>query len=324
MTRYDILHRFAEDNRTHRDHAFTFMVLTEMWVNNGQKEATELDLTELLRLLKTKRSTMFDWLRQLETFGYMDLHRGHNQHQKTTFRLYPSRTARTQIGQQPGLSSAEVGQHVPNPDSTYPNRTAEQAENVTQIGQHVPKSDGTYPNRTAESELSTSEMAIPSSRTGLATGNVDKSGSVQRVLVHNNNHLLNKIDVSIKDDDDVKGVQGKKQRSPKLAKCTFADSPVFDLAKFTENLQAEFPAADLKHYHARLLNWRDKAGTTPQRADWLSTAKTFLLNDQRDDKLFTNTTVKPPHNANRNNSRNSGPIIPATTDDQPRRFGGWQ
>lgn len=95
MTRYEILHRFAEDERTHRDHAFTFHVLTELWAAKGQPDSIELDLGELLRILKTKRSTVFRWLAELEQFGYIIYRRAKNQHEVSTVTISKPKTKRS-------------------------------------------------------------------------------------------------------------------------------------------------------------------------------------------------------------------------------------
>lgn len=316
MTRYDQIKLFAADSRTHRDHAYTFMVLTEMWIYQGKPDSIELNVETLLQMLKTKRSTLFDWLRQLEQFGYLEWRRAANQREKSTATLYPNRTADTQLGQ-----------HVPDSDSTAPNRTVEQVGSLTQTGQHVPDSDGRHPNRTAE---------MPPERP--KRGFRDLSTAAQPVLVYNNNHLGKNFNTCFKGDivvmSDEKGVQGKKPPTARKPhrdrqtnthpKTAFTESPLAGLSQFQEALSAEYPTADLPHYHARLLNWRDKSGAVPKRSDWLSTAKTFLLNDTRDGKLVTNLPIiKHLHYGNRNADTRTDTIIPQPAATERRRFGAW-
>jgi hypothetical protein len=81
--------------------------------------------------------------------------------------------------------------------------------------------------------------------------------------------------------------------------------------------------ADLDHYHARLLSWRDTKGAEPLRADWLTTARKFVLNDIADNRLVTVTTVKPLHNASRNTNNPTGSIIQPPAIGERRRFGSW-
>ncbi len=109
--------------------------------------------------------------------------------------------------------------------------------------------------------------------------------------------------------NDEKGVQGKKRKrtkreSPQAEKSTFANSAIADIARFREAF-ADDPTgktADLDHYYGRLLNWRDKRGNVPERTDWISTARTFMLNDYREGKLVTHQT-RPSYVSNTRNSR---------------------
>ncbi len=83
MTRYEILLRFADDSRTHRDHAFTLHVLTEMWVASGKPTTFTSDFQAVLRLIRTSRRNLFRWMAELETFGFISYQRGKNQHDKS-------------------------------------------------------------------------------------------------------------------------------------------------------------------------------------------------------------------------------------------------
>jgi hypothetical protein len=168
MTLSAIIHRFANDERTHRDHAYTFVVLANQWHQQGQPDLLPIDPAQLLAVLKTKRSTLFDWLRQLETFGYIQLQQRINQHQKSTVRLLfgdtlnrtatetvdsaytPNRTATPQVNTSDSLLIPEIGRHIPESDSNQvgdtPNRTAEYLA-IPEIGQQLPVGDTS--NRTA-------------------------------------------------------------------------------------------------------------------------------------------------------------------------------
>lgn len=320
MTRYEVMRQFATDERTHRNHLVTINVLTEMWVTQGKPVSIELDYAELLAILKTKRSTLFDWLRQLEEFNYIELQRSANQHQKSTVVLKIGNTLNR-------IALTQVGQHVLKPDCNSPNRIADQGLACTETGQQLPKSDGTYPGQTADGTNDSQEIAIEANQSDF----VDKLKSAEPLLVHHNNHLRNNFCIHSKGGNEVnfdeKGVQGRKRKPKKSANrpvCKFTDSTLAELSKFQEALSSEttYRAADLAHYHERLLNWRDKSGDPPERADWLATAKTFLLNDYREGKLVTTVKQLNPH-ANHNNFRSSGPLVQPAIDDKSRRFGSW-
>lgn len=287
MTRYEQLQRFASDERTDYKHAFLFQILTEEWVQGNKSELFQIDHNKLIKLSRLARNTYFKLVKDLAEFGYIDYQPATSRHGKTVVSFQ-------------SISTKSVLIKAVISTNPVPINTCYQYKNDTDNPDYGP------------------ETRFYDSR------NVD--------LVHNNNHLINKLDsvsYSLSDDSE-KGVQGKKPRTKKphvdnRPKTAFSGSPLADVAKFQEALQAEFPTADLSHYHARLANWRDKHGGLPLRADWLSTAKTFLLNDQRDDKLFTNTITKPLNsNVNRSNTNNpTGSIIQPPAANERRRFGTW-
>lgn len=321
MTRFEILQTFARDGKTEARHLALFHVLSEMWVSDNRPEVFEPDVDEVARLLRIGYSTAMRWINELERFGYIELRRGRNQHEKSTLAFKvggtSTETARHEMRQHNGQQGSEV---------------------MRELRQHDVKQDGTASTEPADTGLSMRQTAIPGNE-----GSVnDSSNSAQPFFVHNINHLVNNSSIVSKDkvpgDDYVKGVQGKKQnqsveRSVRrdryagaarhLPVCKFADSPLADIEKFRDAFSTDTTAkaADLDHYHARLLNWRDKKGNVPERADWLATAKTFLLNDYREGKLVTITTVKPLPNASPRNHPRSAVIEPESTTG--RRFGSW-
>ena len=46
----------------------------------------------------------------------------------------------------------------------------------------------------------------------------------------------------------------------------------------------DYALADLRFYHEKILNWRQK-GEVPRRRDWLATSKQFFLNDAAENRL---------------------------------------
>lgn len=313
MTRYDVLKRFADDGRAHRDHMVTFIVLMELWVAQRRPESVELEFAHLLRILKTKRSTLFDWLRQLETFGYIELRRSSNRYEKSTVRLVMDSSTRT--------LSTEAGRPVPVSDATFPNQTVHRELDRAEVGQYEPESNGNSSNRTGETRPEYQQR-----------GFIPNSDSETSGLAHTHNQSINgstfSKEVGSYGRDFEKGGSEKKRSRQKRTvaarpTCAFADSPLHDLTAFRSAF-ADDPtgkAADLDHYHARLLNWRDKSGRPPQRADWLATARTFMLNDYREGKLMTVATANPVSYVTPRTHSRSAAIEPDSSTG--RRFGSW-
>lgn len=344
MTRFDILQRFASDDRTHRDHAFTFLVLSEIWVNEGKPESLELVIKELVRVLKARPGSVYRWLSELDNYGFIQYRRRRNQHEKSTvvFQIagIPDATAQPEMRQQTepayipdAIAQSQMKQqtasaYIPSETATPFGIQADAKLLVSQTMVPVSEMKQHVPNETADCEAPTQKTAIPANE-GI---NVDNSESAQPFLEHNNNHLINDLIITTKGkvsgDDYVKGVQGKnrkreKRESGRAEVSPFTQSALADIVVFREAFASDSTAkaADLDHYHARLLNWRDKKGNVPERADWLATAKTFILNDYREGKLVTATTAKLLHNAKPRNHSRGAVIEPESTPG--RRFGSW-
>lgn len=305
MTRFEIIQQFSTDERTHRNHLILFLLLTEMWVVQGAPESVELDLPELLRILRGKRSTVLRWLQQLEQFGYIDLRRGVNQYERSTVRLT--------IGRAPTeRPQSDPRRQEPTRDATEPDETATNQPDQTKAGHHVPVQDARRSARTPEMQ---SETCKP--------GSGHHSGAAQPGLVNNTTHLQQRLTIPEKGNlptvSDGKRVKGKNQRGHR---CAFADSPLASLPAFVNAFtgDASIQGADLTHYHARVSSWRDKSGNVPTRADWLSTARTFILNDIREGKLIATSSSKPLNSHVSRNHRTDS-IIEPPPDTTGRRFG---
>jgi len=87
MNRFEVLQRFAGDARIHRDHAFTFLVLVEMWLAQGQPDQFTPNFPTLHTLTKARRSSLYHWLAELEQFGYLSFVRGQNQYAARSVRF---------------------------------------------------------------------------------------------------------------------------------------------------------------------------------------------------------------------------------------------
>ncbi|MBC8084411.1 MAG: hypothetical protein H7Z21_14515 [Hymenobacter sp.] len=67
----------------------------------------------------------------------------------------------------------------------------------------------------------------------------------------------------------------------------FAQSEIAPLDAFRAAFAGtDYELADLTFYHELVASWRDKkTGEAPRRKDWVATAKRFMLNDARDNRL---------------------------------------
>lgn len=80
-------------------------------------------------------------------------------------------------------------------------------------------------------------------------------------------------------------IQGKAKGS--TLDVAFSQSEVAALPAFCAAFtNTDYELADLAFYHELVGSWRDKkTGEAPRRKDWVATAKRFMLNDARDNRL---------------------------------------
>ena len=84
----------------------------------------------------------------------------------------------------------------------------------------------------------------------------------------------------------------------------FSESEVAVLSAFCAAfVGTDYELADLAFYHELVGSWRDKkTGEAPRRKDWVATAKRFMLNDARDNRLKLAPGVQQ-HSAGTSNSQ---------------------
>jgi len=79
--------------------------------------------------------------------------------------------------------------------------------------------------------------------------------------------------------------KGKVPTRPQRPEIPFAETELADLPAFMAAFAGtDYALADLRFYHEKILNWRQK-GEVPRRRDWLATSKQFFLNDAADNRL---------------------------------------
>lgn len=95
----------------------------------------------------------------------------------------------------------------------------------------------------------------------------------------------------------------------KLPETTFQESAIYDKQAFTAAFQGtDYELADLNFYHEKVNIWRDKkTGEPPRRADWVATAKRFMLNDAEDNRLKLAPAPAPQYGAGSPNGYSGGP-----------------
>ncbi|MBJ6107656.1 hypothetical protein JAO73_01440 [Hymenobacter sp. BT523] len=82
-------------------------------------------------------------------------------------------------------------------------------------------------------------------------------------------------------------------RRPQRPEIPFTESELADLPAFMAAFDGtDYALADLRFYHEKILNWRQK-GEVPRRRDWLATSKQFFLNDVAENRLKLAPGVQP-------------------------------
>ena len=95
----------------------------------------------------------------------------------------------------------------------------------------------------------------------------------------------------------------------KLPETTFQESAIYDKKAFTAAFAGtDYELADLNFYHEKVNIWRDKkTGEPPRRADWVATAKRFMLNDAEDNRLKLAPAPAPQFGAGNPHGHPGGP-----------------
>lgn len=95
-------------------------------------------------------------------------------------------------------------------------------------------------------------------------------------------------------DKDKKAAKAKGGRK-KIAPHIFPASDLFDKEKFIAAFKdTDYKYFDTAYYYERVKNW---AGATHERADWMATARNFMLGDYRDGKAKYAAGIKPVNEA---------------------------
>ena len=94
------------------------------------------------------------------------------------------------------------------------------------------------------------------------------------------------------------GPNEPRRRAP-LPELPFRQSALYAFEAFTAAFTGtDYALADLPFYHELVASWRDKTtGEAPRRKDWVATAKRFMLNDARDNRLKLAPGVHRPNAA---------------------------
>ena len=339
MTRYEQLQRLADDERTEARHVALFHAITESWVTEGTKQRWEIDHKSLMQLARLKGSTYRKTLRELANWTHIDYAPTSNRHAKTAINFRVT------------VPYSDKVRRVATPESgavRYCNRVTTSVF-TTVNGFTTPVSDTvngfTTPECNAVKPFTAPDSTTVSLfyRARIWQGDIVCShpdtvlgqglGENDNALLHNTITLSTSKIISKKVDSKVvvvkeKRVQGKKPKNAERqvlpVGCKFTESPVFEAEIFTNAFRDDdrYKGVDLGYYRERMLNWRDKTGGEPTRADWIVVARTFMLNDLKESKLKMIDTKTRSTNASRNNQRSSGqPIIPATSEKRP--FGDW-
>ena len=111
-----------------------------------------------------------------------------------------------------------------------------------------------------------------------------------------------------------KKVARKKKMSVLFSETEYYDDYENFVARFEGS---DFVVADLEFYHESVKNWADSTGNL--RKDWIAVARTFMLNDRRDNKLVLNSKTKKLKTNGKGNSKEGNTVVNV---EQAKRIAG--
>lgn len=301
----------ASASRPH--HVSAYMALFHQWNNGRFPKRLKIERAQLMHEARIgSKATLIAVLRDLEAWGLIRYHPNRNSNQGTHISIvelssedgpevgHPTATPR------PGSGPTDGKPHGPEMGQPDGPEVVHRSPPVGPEVVHHSLLDKTSTSKLVDKNVTGD--AARKKKKGVADPELGKKASQQPTGIHSA-----RIRDAAAQPSGASASQAK-SRAPAL-EVPFAQSEVADLAAFrTAFTGTDYELADLAFYHELVGSWRDKnTGEAPRRKDWVATAKRFMLNDARDNRLKLAPGVQ---------QHSAGPISPKvpTTGYRSSRF----
>ena len=275
-----VLEKFATDERLRPTHISLYLALFQMWNAARFQNPLSINRTELMQISKIgSANTYTDCLKDLHAWGYVKYIPSFNPTKGSLVNLYRYDKGAEQAEEINPCSSSKASNKGTHTGSDQGDAIA-MRPSINPINYQTDQTLETI--QTGVDHASVDEKLLSSTvkkdENGFSPG---KEKMVRRTVAAKRNARSATPEKSVR-----KLKQGK-------AEIVFAESEYADIEKFRQAFTGtNFEAAHLDFYYEAICNWRDKkTGEPPRRKDWLSTARTFMLNDYKEGKLVTQPTI---------------------------------
>jgi hypothetical protein len=284
------LNQLIHDSRLTSYHVSLYIALLLKTAQEG--ETIIIDRKDMMEQSKIRsRSTYTRCLHQLQDWGYLSYKPAPNQFQFSKIRIAMPINAPSSYSAM--LTNGHSNESVMpiNEQSTFPAMLNNEPSNHSAML----KSEQSNFSAMSKNEHGNICQTIDNQATNFAMSKSEHSKisqppppSSSAYKRDKNNLVLKKNDVADADDDATLNEVGQLKSKKQSTDHPFSQSPYFYWPTF-ENALAETnhkQNIDLKYYHEALRDWRDKeSGLPPLRSDWLRTARVFMRNDAKYNKL---------------------------------------
>ncbi len=283
------LNQLIQDSRLTSYHVSLYLTFLLKTVQEG--ETIIIDRKDMMEQSKIRsRSTYTRCLHQLQDWGYLSYNPAPNQFQFSKIRLaMPINAPSSYFAMLTNRHSNESVMPINEPSSfpamlnNEPSNHSAMLKSEQSNFSAMPKNEHSNICQTVDSQ--TTNFAMPKSEHGKISPPPPSSSAYKG---DKNNLLLKNNDVDDAGDDAARNEVGQPKSKKQSTDHPFSQSPYFFWPTF-ENALAEAnhkQNIDLKYYYEALRDWRDKeSGLPPLRSDWLRTARVFMRNDAKYNKL---------------------------------------
>ena len=263
-------------------HVSLYVALFSQWNEERFPESVMLVRAEVMRAAHIgSASTYLKCLRELSAYGFITYLPSRSEHR-------PSRCLMHEL--QPAQLAPEVDQALYSNSS--PVRTTSGASTSTKSGVSTGASRGQ-----AVVSLYKQVETVVNKNTPVLSIKLDEAADEKKIGEEHSSdeELLGQEDSELPAQEPPPNAaahqagraarKGKALTRLQRPEIPFAESDLADLSAFmTAFVGTDYALADLRFYHEKIMNWRQK-GEVPRRRDWLATSKQFFLNDAAENRL---------------------------------------
>jgi hypothetical protein len=280
-----VLEKFATDERLRPTHISLYLALFQMWNAARFQNPLSINRTELMQVSKIgSANTYTDCLKELHAWGYVEYIPSFNPTKGSLVNLY-SYDKGAEQAEELNLYSFHKGSNKGTDTGSDKGDAIALRPSINSINYQTDQTLETIQTGVAHAWVD--EKLVASGLPGSSAKKEAKGFGPRK------EKMVRRTVAAKRNGGSVPPEKSATKLKEGQAEIVFAESEYADIEKFRQAFAGtNFEAANLDFYYEAICNWRDKkTGDPPQRKDWLSTARTFMLNDYKEGKLVIQPTI---------------------------------